>query len=835
MSSCTALLKSRKPLVTLGFCISLGILFALGVSRGQAPQSQHVYLGVDGRLVYIPYPNGDTIPDFSNAGYGGGGVTLPDVSVVKTVTPIDGDDGPNIQAAIDEVSALTPDSRGFRGAILLKSGTYEVGGTVRISASGVILRGEGDGTDGSIIKATGTARRTVIEIAGVGNRAEVAGTSKTITDTYLPVGTHIITVADAAGFSAGDDILLVRTPNQEWIDFVGMDACSTVGTVYDTTDVNGSTCISADHWTPNSRIMRYERRVTAVSGNQLTIDAPVVEAIQAEFGGGYVAKYQFPGRIANCGIEQLRSESDFVSDTDENHAVRMISLANVENAWVRHATSVYFEQGTVLVGSGAKYVTVQDSSSLDHKSQITGGRRYPFSLDDCSFVLVMRCNAKTGRHDYVTGSNTPGPNVFLDSRGEQSFSELGPHHRWATGSLFDLIRHESFNGGQIIGTYNRGNSGSGHGWSGAYQLFWNIVGDTHRVASPPGARNWAIGSQAHRRQGDGEFELFGTPVLPSSLYLQQLRDRLGDAALANIGYTSMPSLPSPPRPLPTPTPAPTPTPLPPGLHYEAEAIPLATSGPPRVIENDANASNGQWIAFPMGAVGDWIEYTLSDVAAGTYDVVLKYKTHPNRGIHTLSVDGVVIGTPQDQFRTGTSIFPESNFGTVRFSTPGDHIIRLTVIGKNPAAGSFGIAADRFSLVQDVTAPGIVIPGDLTVEATGPNGAAVAFEASATDNKDGPVALTLSHPSGSTFAIGSTAVTATARDFQGNEAAASFRVTVRDTTAPVFQSLTASPDILWPPNHKMVPVSLTPQINDAADPCTGNAYSFGYEQRAGNGR
>jgi HYR domain len=829
-------LISRRSLIALGLCTSLGLLLALGVSKGQAPQSQHVYLGSDGRLVYVPYPNGDTIPDFSNAGYGGGGVTLPDVPVVKTIIPIDGDDGANIQAAIDEVSALTPDSRGLRGALLLKAGTYEVGATVRIRTGGVVLRGEGDGTNGTMIKATGTTRRTVIEIAGVGNRVEVAGTRQAITDLYLPVGTHIVTVADAAGFSVGDDILVVRTPNQEWIDSIGMDACSTLGTVYDTTDVNGSTCISEDHWTPSARIMRYERKVRAVSGNQITIDAPVVESFQAEFGGGYVAKYQFPGRIENCAIEYLRSESEFASDTDENHAVRMISLANVQNAWVRNATSVYFEQGTVLVGSGAKYVTVQDSSSLDHKSQITGGRRYPFSLDDCSYVLVLRCYAKTGRHDYVTGSNTPGPNVFLDSRAEQSFSELGPHHRWATGSLFDLIRHESFNGSQIIGTYNRGNSGSGHGWSGAYQLFWNIVGDTHRVASPPGARNWAIGSQAHRRQGDGEFELFGTPVLPSSLYLQQLRDRLGEAALANIGYTSMPPVPGPPRPLPTPTPVPTPTPLPPGFHYEAESIQLATSGPPRVIEIDANASNGQWIAFPMGAVGDWIEYTLSDVAAGTYDVVLKYKTHPNRGIHTLSVDGVVIGTPQDQFRTGTSIFPERNFGTVRFGTPGDHVVRLTVVGKNPAAGSFGIAADRFSLVKDVTAPAIAIPGDLTVEATGPNGAAVAFEASATDDKDGPVAIALNHPSGSTFPIGLTDVIATARDFQGNEATKSFQVSVRDTTPPAILSLTASPNVLWPPNHRMVAVSLAAEVNDIADtaPATRIVSVTSNEPKKGDG-
>jgi len=505
----------------------------------EARQSEHVYVGEDGQLVYVPYENGDRIPDFSSAGYGGGGVALPTVPTVITLSPVDGDDGASIQAAIDEVSTLHPDADGFRGAVLLTAGTYEVAGSLSIRASGVVLRGEGDHADGTVIKAVGTSRRTVINVSGVGNRTEVAGTRQAIIDTYVPVGVFTFNVSDASGFAVGDDVLLTRTPNQEWIDAVGMDDCTTVGTVYDTSDVSGQTCLGGSGvspWTPSSRIMRYERRITAIDGNQITLDAPTVEAIQEEFGGGYLAKYQFPGRIQKTGIEYLRSESDYVSDTDEEHAVRMISLANVQDAWVRNVTSVFFEQGTVLVGGGSKYVTIQDSASLDHKSLITGGRRYPFSLDDSSFVLVMRCLARTGRHDFVTGSNTPGPNVFLDSQGLQSHSELGPHHRWATGSLFDLIRHESNSGTQIIGAYNRGNSGSGHGWSGAYQLFWNCVGDTHRVASPPYARNWSIGCQALRRQGDGEFEWSGEPVAPSSLYLQQLRDRLGDGAVANIGY-----------------------------------------------------------------------------------------------------------------------------------------------------------------------------------------------------------------------------------------------------------------------------------------------------------
>src|SRR5262249_50645163 len=276
-------------------------------------------------------------------------------------------------------------------------------------------------------------------------------------------------------------------------------------------------------------------------------------------------------------------------------------------------------------------------------------------------------------------------------------------------------------------------------------------------------------------------ELFGTPVTPGSLYLQQLRDRLGDAALANIGYSSVPP---PPGPIATPTPTPTPTPS--GLMFEAENTPN-TPGPGITTQPspDPLASNGIWVAISTKAPGDWIEYQLKNVPAGTYDVVLKYKTNPNRGIHNLAVDGVLINGTLDQFRTGAGTFPEKNFGTVRFNTTGDHIVRLTVVGKRPEAGSFGISADRFALLPDRTAPVITIPDDLTKEAGGPGGAAVTFTASATDDKDGAIPVMLSPPSGSTFPLGITEVVATAVDFAGNRATKQFFGNVVDTPPPIL--------------------------------------------------
>ena len=501
-----------------------------------AGASQRVYLGSDGKLVAAPYSNGDKVPDFSRAGYGGGGVALPTVPARRTVSPVSGDDGANIQSAIDAVSSLAPDADGFRGAVQLNPGTYEVSGSLRIGASGVVLRGAGDEAGGTLIRATGTSVRTVINVGGSGDRVEVSGTRRSISSSYVPVGARSFSVTDASGFRVGDDVVVVRTPNQEWIDAIGTDSCATKGTSYDTSDIDGQTCISKTAWTPAARTIHYERRITAISGNQITVDSPMVEPLSSQFGGGAVYKYTFSGRISNVGVEDLRVESAYTSDTDEAHANWAVSVGDAEHAWVRDVTSRFFTQGTFHGVGGARHVTVQDSASLDHKSQITGGRRYPFSLDGASHVLIMRVYASTGRHDFVTGSNTPGPNVFLDSRAEQSYSEMGPHHRWGTGGLFDNVVHNSGNGSQIIGAYNRGNSGTGHGWSGAYQVFYNCLGDTHRVSSPPYARNWSIGCRGPVRQGAGEYDAFGGPVGPWSLYLQQLKDRLGDQALRNIGY-----------------------------------------------------------------------------------------------------------------------------------------------------------------------------------------------------------------------------------------------------------------------------------------------------------
>jgi uncharacterized repeat protein (TIGR01451 family) len=91
----------------------------------------------------------------------------------------------------------------------------------------------------------------------------------------------------------------------------------------------------------------------------------------------------------------------------------------------------------------------------------------------------------------------------------------------------------------------------------------------------------------------------------------------------------------------------------------------------------------------------------------------------------------------------------------------------------------------FGNTKDDTPPELTVPPDQTVEATGPDGAVVTFDATATDDLDPNPVVVCTPPSGSTFALGATTVNCTATDAVGNSSAGSFNVTVVDTTPPTI--------------------------------------------------
>jgi hypothetical protein len=516
------------PAAALRPALALACVLAGGVAS--AATSEWARPGADGRLIYRADARGNTIPDFSRAGYSGGGVRLPVAPVALALAPQpEGDDGARIQAALDEAGRHPADARGLRGAVLLRRGAYRVAGSLTIRASGVVLRGEGAGEDGTVIIATGKTQRTLIEVGAVGaRRTEIPGTRRAITDLYVPWSARSFSVQSTDGLKPGDRIVVHRPATAEWIRALGMDRIR---------NRPGAPAGETRQWTAAGFTLEFERTITAIDGARLTLDAPVMNAIDAEFGGGAIYRAMFP-RIAECGVENLRLVSEYEKGretSDEDHAWIAIELDAVENAWVRGVTAVHFSHA-VQTNRGAIFTTVQDCAHLDPVSQITGSRRYSYHLNG-QYGLVLRCRARGARHTFVTGARVAGPNVFLDGAAEGAHADSGPHHRWAVGTLYDNIADD-----RQLRVQDRQWAGSGHGWAGAQQVLWNCRSPALVVQQPPTAQNWAIGCVGKFVGGDfapgaprGIVESAGAPVTPRSLYLAQLADRLGAAAVADVG------------------------------------------------------------------------------------------------------------------------------------------------------------------------------------------------------------------------------------------------------------------------------------------------------------
>ena len=513
----------------------LGVFCVWGVGHAAAEKaaSEWVYPGADGKLVYKTTTAGDRIMDFSSAGYMGGGVALPTVPVKQTVQPTGGvDDTAAIQAALDAVSRL-PLENGFRGAVLLAPGTFNISRSITISTSGVVLRGSGaEGETKSTLNMTGRPFNAVaIRQSGDRSRGEARQSAiearTTITDDYVPSGAIRFTVADADPFAVGDTILIRKPVTAVWVEFMGMHDLVRDG--------------RPQTWLPKDSTLDIERRIAAKSANTLVLDVPLSDSFDARYlnpPGTEVVKISPPERITQAGVEALHVQSppQPISHSQPHFTALRI---NGQDCWARN---LVIDETMNSVGVGGRRITLE-RVAVNRKARHQGSSRPAEFAPNGSQILLDRCSVNADNIWFIaTGGKLSGPIVVLnaDFRGD---SRAESHQRWATGMLYDNVRAPQ--GG--IEFRNRGSMGSGHGWSMGWGVVWNCMADSYIIQNPPGAANWLIGSIGRSRLSARPFgsspnlpeaivDSHGTPVAPQSLYLAQLAERLGPQAVKNIGY-----------------------------------------------------------------------------------------------------------------------------------------------------------------------------------------------------------------------------------------------------------------------------------------------------------
>ena len=450
--------------------------------------------------LYIPI-------DYSTCGYHASESAIPNVRTIVYVGWQAGDCSALIQQAIDLAAAQKPDADGHRGAVLLGEGTFRIDQPLHITASGIVLRGMD--RDKTTLMKHGVERGALLYIEGA-KTAPLSADTLRVAGEKTPAGSTTLTLTKATTLKAGDRIDIIRPCTQTWIESLRME------------DFGGD--LDYTGWKPTDIDITWDRTITAINGNQITLDAPITTTLTQSFGGAIVAKNSHQGEISECGVENLTLASD-VNDwnpKDEDHCWDAIYIDNVRDGWIRRVNFSHFAGSAVNLQKETSRITVEDCIAHDPVSETGGWRRQVF-LTRGQQTLFQRCVSRQGIHDFVAGFCAAGPNAFVQCESIESLGFSGSIGSWAAGLLFDIV---DIDGGDLRFA-NLAQFQFGTGWNTANAMLWQCTASTIECYSPDSDnRNSANGCWG-TLTGNGEWTNSNNHVTPRSLFYEQLEKRLG--------------------------------------------------------------------------------------------------------------------------------------------------------------------------------------------------------------------------------------------------------------------------------------------------------------------
>lgn len=460
----------------------------------------------EGNIIYNKDEMGNRVLDFSYCGYMNSDEDIPLIENVVFVSHQNEDASVIIQQAINHVEKLPLNKNGFRGAVLIDVGEFVLSKPIRISKSGVVLRGSGK--KNTILKKIGFLRDALIYVEG---SDDISGKDTIeISSKYVPINSLEIELKSTEGLLLGDDVYIQRPSTKEWISKIGCD------------HFGGG--ITALGWKEGDADLLWKRKVKRIDGNIIHIDAPLSMSLDSEEAISKVIKYSWSGSISNVGVENLLLKSDYDINNvkDEDHCWTGISIDNAVNCWIRQITFKNFAGSAVVLQPNSSQVTVEDCISLNPISEIGGMRRRTF-LTMGQLNLFQRCYSEYGIHDFAAGYCAPGPNAFVQCETFNSLGYSGAIDSWASGLLFDIVNIDGHN----LTFKNLGQDNNGAGWGTSNSLFWQSTAAEIECYSPDKYNvNRAYGCWA-QFSGDGEWAQSNNHIQPRSFFYAQLSDRLG--------------------------------------------------------------------------------------------------------------------------------------------------------------------------------------------------------------------------------------------------------------------------------------------------------------------
>ncbi len=474
--------------------------------------------------------DGWTLPDFSYAGFGGDGRSLPGLEELGRSSVVDFGADPSgiadstaaFQAAIDAGAPL----------VWVPAGDYRLDGELLVARSQVVIAGEGAELSRLwFSKVEGMSFRSHLEFRGeerVLAELEISG--------GLVSGSTRVELATIEGLSPGMEVTVGWEISPEFVAAHGM---------------TGYWEFSLGEWRPFFRrtVVALELEPPAV-----VLDVPLRYGLDAGFTPSLRV---VEGALEGCGVRDLGlSNSTEWYEAWSQSQVHVLSFRHVKDCWVKSVSSWeglgagggYHLQSSGIEVEASRRVTIEDSylGFAQHRGE--GGNGYLYELRQSNEVLVRDCIGENGRHNFIQNWDFGSSGlVFLrnHSRGgeaftgpDEGFATLGAsefHHALAMSNLIDDCTVDD--GWKAV---NRLGYSSGAGHTATETVFWNNRG-SGILSSYQYGKGYVIGTEGLRVYHDPSvtFEGVGSEpedwvegveegdrLEPASLFEDQLARRL---------------------------------------------------------------------------------------------------------------------------------------------------------------------------------------------------------------------------------------------------------------------------------------------------------------------
>jgi hypothetical protein len=462
------------------------------------------------------------LPDYSYAGYHSGEEPIPDVSVAANLKT---DFGAAGNGVTDDTNALkNAISSTNSGAILIPAGTYIISDRINIAKNNIVLRGEGSGTSGTILRFTKSladvtgntspwcyGQGGMIWIGQIGGSA-VGSKLASVTSGASRCDTTL-TLSGTAGISAGQYVVLKMTDASDQ---------SLMRHLHDDR-VEPGTC--------NGQSIRWPVKVKSVSGSTIELEQPLRFDVRTNWGPGI---YQY-NPTKEVGVENIRIEFPDLQAASHlaEKGYNPLVFGGALNCWARNLIIKNADNGPDF-NSVTKCCTVADVkhtafSGRKHSSGHYGHHGFSFDTDAHDNMLTdFEINYYI--HD-VTVNHKASGNVIRNGIGENMCFD---HHKDAPfANLFCNIN---------IGTGSRPYSGSGNACagprSGAWETFWNItyneVGKKLYLFTEFPTGNLVPGRTNITDTNTVVWSETIDNITPEDLYLSQLERRLGSSPASRV-------------------------------------------------------------------------------------------------------------------------------------------------------------------------------------------------------------------------------------------------------------------------------------------------------------